>query len=62
MLTLVGLALLPEFAGRFDGRLGAVLVEVIIRHDLTADKLVLKVGAGRAAVRASIEHNQEMTH
>jgi hypothetical protein len=62
ILTLVGLALLPELAGRLDGGLGPVLVEVIVRHDLTANELVLEVGAERAAVRASIKHNQEIAN
>jgi len=40
---LVGLALLAELAGGLDGSLGSVLLEVLVRHDLTTDELVLKV-------------------
>jgi hypothetical protein len=47
VLHLVRLALLPELAVRLDLRLGAKLLEVLKRHDFTANKLVLKVGAAR---------------
>ena len=43
--TLIRLALLPELACRLDGRFATVLVQVVVRHDLTADELVLKVRA-----------------
>ena len=48
-LTLVCLALLLELAGRFHGGFAPVLVEVLVAHDLTADELVLEVGAGSHA-------------
>lgn len=40
---LVGLALLAELAGGLDRVLRAVLLEVLVRHDLTTDELVLEV-------------------
>lgn len=45
VLDLVRLALLPELPVRLDLRLGSKLLEVLKRHDFTANKLVLKVGA-----------------
>lgn len=41
--NLIRLALLAELAGRLDGSLGAVLLEIIVCHDFTTHKLVLKV-------------------
>lgn len=43
--TLVRLALLPKLTGSLDCRFGAVLLEILIRHDFTANELVLEVGA-----------------
>jgi hypothetical protein len=44
-LTLVRLALLPEFSSSFDRRFAPVLFEVIVRHDLTTHKFVLEIRA-----------------
>lgn len=48
--NLVQLALLSELAGRLDLGFGTVLLEVVVRHDFTADKLVFEVRATRSAV------------
>lgn len=44
-LTLVRLALLSQLARSLDGRLGPVLVQVIIRHDFTTHELLFEVRA-----------------
>ena len=41
--TLVRLALLPELTGCLDGRFAPVLMQVVVRHDLTTHELVLEV-------------------
>jgi hypothetical protein len=46
-LTFVGLALLPKLAGRLNACFGAVFAQVLVCHDLTTYKLVLKVRAGK---------------
>ena len=43
--NLIRLALLPQLPRRLDQRLCPVLLEIVIRHDLPADELVLKVRA-----------------
>lgn len=39
----IGLALLPQLAGGFDGGLGAQLLELLVAHDIRADEAPLKV-------------------
>ena len=55
--TLVRLALLPELTSRLNGRFAPVLMQVVVRHDLTADELVLEV---RAVSRISQAEKRSM--
>jgi hypothetical protein len=54
-LTLIWLALLSQLAGSLNRRFRTVLLQVIIRHDLTTYEFVLKVGAVQIRQLKSLE-------
>ena len=41
--TFVWFSLLPQFSGGLDSGLAPVLFQIFVRHDFTANKLVLEV-------------------
>ena len=45
--TLVRFPLLSEFPGSLDSALAPVLPQILIRHDFTANKFILKIGTSR---------------
>ena len=47
ILTLVRFPLLSQFSGRLDGALTAVLFQILVGHDFTANKFVLEVRTGQ---------------
>ena len=44
--TLVWFSLLSDFTRRLDGSLASKVPQIVVRHDLPADELVLKVRTG----------------
>lgn len=53
-LTLIWLALLPEFAASFDSRFTTKFMQVGVAHNFTTNKLILKVGAMRALAEVGV--------
>ena len=47
LLTLVRFPLLSQFSGGLDSTLATTLFQIFVRHDFTANKLVLEVRTGR---------------
>jgi hypothetical protein len=61
--TLVWFSLLSDFTPRLDGSLASKLLQIAVRHDLPADKLVLKVRTGGVVVIWVIHcGGKEVTH
>lgn len=62
LLTLVRLALLPEFAVSFDRRLATILVQVLVTHDFTADELVFEVRTSERQHQSYRVHTWRIEH